>query len=574
MHSIRIKITAVTMAAILTSLLAFIGIGYITIAEESDRNSVEKMNLLSPNVKKTVDARLDSLKQAVNMADYIAEDSLKNIKLADYGVKGSRTPEQQKQLDTVIKDHCDKVLSSFSSIADHTNSIVTYYYCISSDVGSTEHGFFYSKVGDTEFKEQPKLIADELDPNDTVHTTWYYMPIRQGKACWVGPYKAHFLGELLTVSYVSPIFKDGTLIGVLGMDALFYSVRSPVQAVRVYDTGFACLLDSKGHILSHPKLDMGKTLKEISPNLSPEVFERENNGTDLIRYDADGQKRQLSYTTLTNGLKLVVTAPVKEIFSSWHQMTRSILMIAIAILSVFAVITLIIVGAVTKPLQRLTLASQKLADGDYDVGLEYEGDDEVGILTQSFRRLRDHLKIYIDDLNNRAYTDALTGIKNKGALAIFTGRLNDLIRHGGKEKVQEFAFIVLDCNNLKIINDQYGHIQGDIYLRTASNAICKTFTHSPVFRLGGDEFGVLLQQQDYRNRERLLQSFDSKVEEINAAAENPWEKIDIARGIAVYQPDLDTDVESVMKRADELMYENKKMNKQYNSKIAFDAIQY
>ena len=75
-------------------------------------------------------------------------------------------------------------------------------------------------------------------------------------------------------------------------------------------------------------------------------------------------------------------------------MTRSILLSAIAILVVFALLTLVIVGAVTKPLLRLTSASQKLASGDYNAELDYEGDDEVGILTRSFRQMRDHLKLY------------------------------------------------------------------------------------------------------------------------------------------------------------------------------------
>ena len=49
MHSIRMKITAMTIAAILTSLLTFIVIGFFTLGKENDQNSVEKMNLLSQN---------------------------------------------------------------------------------------------------------------------------------------------------------------------------------------------------------------------------------------------------------------------------------------------------------------------------------------------------------------------------------------------------------------------------------------------------------------------------------------------------------------------------------------------
>lgn len=562
MHSIRIKITAVTLAAILTSLAAFIGISYFTMMQENDKTSVETLNLLSQNAQKTVDVRLNSLKRSVDVVVDIAEDSLAPLNLAEVGGvnRAARTPEQAKQLDAFMQKYCEGVRQVFGSIANHSDSIVTYYFCISPDIGTSEHGFFYSKVGKTDFEEQPKLIADKLDPADR-DSNWYFEPIRQGKPLWVGPYRAHFLGELLTVSYVAPVYKDNILIGVLGMDTLFYSVRAPVHSLRVYDTGFACLMDDTGRILYHPQLKPETRLEEISLNLDPELFRRESSGSELIRYNAEGQRRQVSFATLTNGLKLVAVAPVDEISASWHKMTRSILLSAIAILVVFALLTLVIVGAVTKPLLRLTSASQKLASGDYNAELDYEGDDEVGILTRSFRQMRDHLKLYISDLNSRAFSDALTGIKNKGAFEAVKERLNDAIRLGGTESRQEFAVVMFDCNGLKKINDEFGHERGDIYLQTAAGVICRTFLHSPVFRMGGDEFLVLLQHEAYRERETLLQVFDSSAEAVNAGAKNPWEKVNIAKGMAEFRPGVDTDVEQVVRRADEAMYENKRQGK-------------
>ncbi len=109
------------------------------------------------------------------------------------------------------------------------------------------------------------------------------------------------------------------------MDTLFYSVRAPVHSLRVYDTGFACLMDETGRILYHPRLKPETRLEEISLNLDPELFRRESNGSELIRYNAEGQRRQVSFATLTNGLKLVVVAPVDEISASWHKMTAEII---------------------------------------------------------------------------------------------------------------------------------------------------------------------------------------------------------------------------------------------------------
>ena len=121
---------------------------------------------------------------------------------------------------------------------------------------------------------------------------------------------------------------------------------------------------------------------------------------------------------------------------------------------------------------------------------------------------------------------------------------------------------MFDCNWLKQINDEYGHEQGDLYLRTASKAICEIFAHSPVFRVGGDEFVALLQGKDFADRENLLQAFDRKADEINAAAAAPWDKLSLAWGVAVFRPDADAGVEQVLRRADERMYENKRRYKE------------
>ena len=567
MHSIRMKITAMTIAAILTSLLTFIVIGFFTLGKENDQNSVEKMNLLSQNAAQTADARLHSLKTAVDITAHIAEHSLDTVNLKNYGVSLAslditwRTPEQRKQLDTFMQKHLREVQQAFGNVADYTSGIVSYYYYINPEIGTSEQGFFYSKIGKPSFVKNDSMISARPDPADKENSAWYFEPVTKGRACWVGPYKAHLLGKLPTVSYVMPIYNYGVLIGVLGMDTLFYSITSPVQAMRVYDTGFAFLLNDKGRIIFHPSISAGKTPEEISVGLSANMFQEPNNGNHLIRYKMNGEERQLSFSTPSNGMKLVVTAPVAEIFSSWRQTTRFILLAAIAILAVFIVATLFIAGALTKPLLQLAQASQKLASGNFNAELDYDGKDELGILTKSFRQMRDHLQMYISDLNSRAYSDALTGIKNKGAFDIYAGRLNNSIKLSAEQDGPEFAVVMFDCNWLKEINDAYGHERGDIYLRAASHAICETFTHSPVFRLGGDEFATLLQGSDYKHRDELLQAFDKKTVEVAATVSHPWEKVDVARGIAVFRPGEDAGVEQVLRRADEQMYENKRQLK-------------
>ena len=149
--------------------------------------------------------------------------------------------------------------------------------------------------------------------------------------------------------------------------------------------------------------------------------------------------------------------------------------------------------------------------------------------------------------------DDLTGIKNKNAYGEFETRLNRQIQ--SKESV-EFAVAICDVNGLKIVNDTQGHKTGDVYIKNASKLVCDTFKHSPVFRVGGDEFVVILLGSDYENREKLEQDFVKKVND--STGKN---KVSLACGISVFDPAHDKNVSVVFERADALMYKNKESMK-------------
>jgi len=83
--------------------------------------------------------------------------------------------------------------------------------------------------------------------------------------------------------------------------------------------------------------------------------------------------------------------------------------------------------------------------------------------------------------------------------------------------------------------------------------ICIQFKHSPVFRVGGDEFVVILRGKDYDTREEILRTF----EEENMQNREEDNHIEIALGIAEFDPEQDGSLQDVFERADEMMYRRK-----------------
>ena len=158
-------------------------------------------------------------------------------------------------------------------------------------------------------------------------------------------------------------------------------------------------------------------------------------------------------------------------------------------------------------------------------------------------------KEQLESVTRIAYTDPLTGVKSKVAFKEAGQRMDQRIAQGA---VSEFGVVVFDLNDLKQINDNFGHKVGDEYIRDACKLICTSFKHSPVFRVGGDEFIAVLEGADYANREMLLERFRRQ-----ALENQDRDHAVVACGCACFDPGQDTSIRTVTERADAAMYREK-----------------
>ena len=160
------------------------------------------------------------------------------------------------------------------------------------------------------------------------------------------------------------------------------------------------------------------------------------------------------------------------------------------------------------------------------------------------------------DISNH---DALTKVMSR---ICYDSRIKE-INKKIKEDASTVKFAVCECdlNSLKIINDTFGHEAGDKYIISCCKTICNIFKHSPVYRIGGDEFVAILQSDDYDNLEQIQKNtLNYSIAEMKKAV-SLFEKNSFASGFAVFNSVYDRNFEDVMKRADVEMYNNKKMLK-------------
>ena len=172
---------------------------------------------------------------------------------------------------------------------------------------------------------------------------------------------------------------------------------------------------------------------------------------------------------------------------------------------------------------------------------------EVRNVQKQFEKETEY-KMKLEKANEEARFDLLTHCYNYLAYDEIKSDLNRRIQKG----TIDFALAMCDLNDLKIVNDTLGHFVGDQYLIESSEMIRGSFKHSKVYRVGGDEFIVVLEGEDYENRHELIKEF-KKVSLENSKKNKPA----IAIGLGEVNEKTKS-VDDVYQAADAAMYINKR----------------
>ena len=233
-----------------------------------------------------------------------------------------------------------------------------------------------------------------------------------------------------------------------------------------------------------------------------------------------------------------------------------------------------------KPVRAIITAADTYDSGDEEKSkvfskLRIRMRDEIADLAQSMKRMETETNRRVAELNNMntelvrsrtlademaelANKDALTGVRNKTAYDNKIEKLEALVANG----YTEFGLAMIDLNYLKRTNDTYGHEAGDAAIVGLCGVICAVFNHSPVYRVGGDEFVVILQNHDFEKARELTDEFKARIDAVrNDYHLPPQERISAAIGCAVFDPETDSSVIDVFNRADRTMYEHKRAMK-------------
>ena len=542
MHSLKAKLTLLNIIPIAIAITVTTVISAVYISRIGHKDAEQALSLSCEIGKNNLNYYFKSVEQSVNTVSSLIDADLDN--LSDITSKEEWAA------------HIHNADIMFSEAAINTNGAYTYYYRIDPEISdiTEEKGFWYTNLDGKGFIPHP---VTEITPDGCL---WFWRPKNEDKAIWLLPYDTDSLDGETVLSYNAPVKRNGSFVGVVGIEVSYKTLGEPLKDIKVQNTGVAFVVENNnGSIIYHPKYDILGMKPEERPNM-PEGFDKAIHGTDHhIEYIFEGVEKHAYWLDLGNGMTVVVGVPESEVTSIWLKIVIRIIIVSVALLVLVAVFTILYTRRLIKPLNELTKAAELINEGNYDVKISCRTNDEVGMLTTTFNKLISNLGGYIEDLNSLAYKDALTGVRNRSAFDIALDAIESRIQDSD-DKV-EFAIALFDCDDLKHINDKYGHDKGSIYLKKASELIVRTFKNSNVYRLGGDEFTVILEDEDYKNREKLRKEFLKESEEISRKAKNEWERVSVSIGVATYNPKTNKNAREVSVLADHLMYENKRERK-------------
>lgn len=545
MKSIRNKFILLMIVCVLICSLAIGAVSVVGVDNLSKENSETIMQLQASTSTQSIDTLFSSVELAMNTC-------------YDYAMSRFHSISEFENSPEKLAAYNDSVGQLIKNVMSNTDSAICGYIRYNTELHLSSEGVFWVKDSRNERINEHKLTnIEEYSEDDSEHVGWYYKPLKAKKAMWLDPYINRNLNDVYMISYVVPFFDEsGTAIGVIGMDIDMRRIISMVNEIKLYNTGYAFLCDSKGNIVYHKQFPNGITIEEMKNNNQLQIVDDNPDDDDvgdvitIINYQ--GEKRKLCAKQLSSGMSIVVTVPENEINAKRNViMIHDTVAVAVALI-IASLLTLKFTSIIVKPIKHLTEVSKKIAAGDLDVEIECKTKDEIGVLAARYSDTVKMLKKYIDKINKQAYTDAATDVGNKAAYQDAVQRIDKMSHHANGD----YAVFVMDINYLKMYNDKYGHEFGDMLISDASTIIKRIFGKYNIYRIGGDEFAVIINAPDDNLCERLIKEFKAEQELFNRNAKHYELGVRIAVGYAINDA-ADSDYVDVFKRADKQMYINK-----------------
>lgn len=455
MKSIRMKITA---AVVFCSLISAVVISLLSITNSRNMSNAAAEKELILNCENTgseVNALISRIEQSVDTLTDIALERLDFSKFQNN--------------DAYVTQYTNELMEDFVKFAEHTDGAICAYIRYNPDFTDPTSGIFLTRTNTQEaFESVTPTDFSMYEKDDYAHVGWYYIPVANKAPIWMDPYLNENINVYM-ISYVVPLYVDGTSVGILGMDIDFSQITNFADSVTAFDTGYSFIVSATGNMLYHKEIASGTDLATYNNGELSAVKDYildSANQRNTLTYSYQGESKYLTFVELKNGMKLVLTAPLKEIKAEADLLSTQIfgsLVIGILISAVFGII---ISNTIAKPIKRITeiimLTAQLNFHKAADIDQLMKKRDETGKMAKAVYEMRGALRKLVNDMeqvkdslvNNMDLLDHI--MKENNAVSEDNSATTQKLAEGMEETTASTTMI---ANNINAIQNNVQDIQ-------------------------------------------------------------------------------------------------------------------
>lgn len=393
MKSIKSKITfSIILCALFSSML--VGILSIANSRKATKEDAEKILALTVENKCVeINSLISSIGQSV---DTLSDLSLERLDFAKF-----------KSNPSYVTQYTESIIDDVINFGESTAGAICSYARYNPDFTEPTSGIFLTRDNISDpFTSVTPTDFTMYEKTDLAHVGWYYIPVQNGAPMWMDPYLNENINVYM-ISYVVPLYVDGTSVGIIGMDIDFSTITNLANSAKLFNSDYAFIYNSQGQIMAHPTLEVGTDLAETGSeslaNLKSSLLDPSNAGKAL-HYKYDGKAKTLAFYPLNNGMYMALAASDAEINASANQLSLIIIAIIIICLIICIAMGIIMGHNIAGPISQITAIVKQSASLDFHKSANGEKlaarKDETGAMAIAVSELRSVLRKMVGDIEN------------------------------------------------------------------------------------------------------------------------------------------------------------------------------
>ena len=308
-----------------------------------------------------------------------------------------RTIDDERILDNpgYERDFMASLAGEMTSLASLTNGVIALYFRMEPGRFGGKRGIFLESDGKGGFVSVKPTDILSFSPTDMEHVGWYYTPVWAGKPVWTAPYENKNINVHM-ISYITPLYKEGSLLGVVGMDINLASLKDIVDSLPE-DGMLGVLLGQEDSLVYYSNSSsMGRSVEASADARAMAAAMAVRADGEICEFQWRGQPHQGAMRKLGNGMTLVIAKATSTrllIQKNYLLALASAFAISAALLALFL---FVLDRMILAPVRLMTEASHKLARGELNRTIPYKSGSELGILADNIRKMTGQIKEYVN----------------------------------------------------------------------------------------------------------------------------------------------------------------------------------